>query len=164
MKKIFTLLTCSLLAVTAMANTKDYMLTFSTDEGEKSICVRDVRKITFDENGGRAIGVYTRTGGQSWIVDYNGQNMFNIEYTDGIEQIIQDEAAISIALIGNTLQVESNEQLQRVVIYNMNGMLVKSLSAEGNSLQEPVDELPDGIYIVQVTTESGETVKKLAKS
>jgi hypothetical protein len=54
----------------------------------------------------------------------------------------------------------SSETVQNVLIYNMNGTVVKSVN---NADSIDMSNLNTGNYLVKVTTDKGTVVKKIAK-
>jgi hypothetical protein len=57
----------------------------------------------------------------------------------------------------------SSEQAAAIEITNIQGQLVKTISATGNKTNIDVSALPSGVYAVEVKTEKGVEVKKFIK-
>jgi hypothetical protein len=62
-----------------------------------------------------------------------------------------------------TIQFKGQEKFGEAQILNMSGQVMKSAHLVGQENNVEVGELPDGLYIVEVTTNSGTTRSKLIK-
>lgn len=64
-----------------------------------------------------------------------------------------DDNSIHIRISNKNIFIESNSSINRVMIYNINGILVKNISSM-NITDVPVNDLTNGIYIVRTYTNS----------
>jgi hypothetical protein len=58
---------------------------------------------------------------------------------------------------GNSLNIRSTSALESVQIYSIEGRMVQSEKLTGNEIQVEVSGLSSGMFMVQVTTTSGNT-------
>lgn len=61
------------------------------------------------------------------------------------------------------LTIQSEENIQEVNIYNVMGQKVKDLHVGTNHISVDIANLSKGMYIIQITTQNGKSVKKFIK-
>ena len=64
--------------------------------------------------------------------------------------------------VSDRLFVKSTETIKAVIIYNVNGQLIKEVNTIDKSID--VAGIPSGLYFVKINTVSGETTKKIIKN
>ena len=64
-----------------------------------------------------------------------------------------------------TISNTSNIQLERAIIYDANGRLVQQVDLRGMATERTfnVSSLASGVYMVQIQSESAQTVKRLVR-
>lgn len=70
-------------------------------------------------------------------------------------------ANVSPNPVKNTLNINTNETLQKVEVYNMLGKTVLSSNSDSKSID--VSSLNSGVYLINITTENGVSTKKFIK-
>ncbi|WMI65334.1 T9SS type A sorting domain-containing protein [Aestuariibaculum sp. YM273] len=87
------------------------------------------------------------------------------EYTSSTLSIDDFTKDLSISLypnpVGNTLYLKSKQDIQNLAIYNSNGQLIKQSDSINKGMT--VDDLVSGLYLIQITTNSGVSTKKFIK-
>lgn len=59
------------------------------------------------------------------------------------------------------LNFNSNDNITKICLYSINGMLINEVKANSNQLSVSYDNLQSGLYILKVQTENGITVPKI---
>lgn len=98
----------------------------------------------------------------SYLLDYIGQGAVystNCNLTLATNETQKPQTKIFPNPVKNLLNVQTEENLQKVEIYSVNGQLVKT-----SLLKETyVETLPKGNYIVKITTDKGVQTEKFIK-
>ena len=84
--------------------------------------------------------------------------------TVGLKNSDDSKALVSIYPnpAGDNLIIEVPQQ-EVINIQTIQGQLIKSLVTSGNKTNIDISEFPDGMYILELKTERGFTVKKFVK-
>ena len=96
----------------------------------------------------------------------DGKESVGLFKTIGNTSISVEENEISFGIYPNPvddyLYISTNEAVKEIHIYNMLGMTVyQTAKYNGNSIN--VSELNNGMYLMKVITENGESVKRFIK-
>lgn len=102
--------------------------------------------------------------------DYNAAIITN-DYLTTVEEALSVEESIAQGFkmypnpVQNTLFIESENSIQSVTIYDMNGRLLNKVVFTGNALKENIDmkHLSQGIYFVKIKSDKGEVTAKILK-
>lgn len=124
--------------------------------------------IEYDEAGTPAvaivnIGLYDGTGGDPpdketyFIID-------DVELSGGGVGI-GENAEIEVNVYPNPtsdiLKIDAEQQIQRIKLVNLVGQIIYESNVEAKSYQVNLNNVPDGIYILNLETEGGITAKKI---
>jgi len=63
--------------------------------------------------------------------------------------------------VSDKLFISTKEQIEHVDIYNINGQLVKQTDIVANGVD--VSQLPNGLYMIQIQTNTNTTTQKFLK-
>ena len=86
---------------------------------------------------------------------YDTAVMATTETKNNVEMIVYPNP------VSNVLKIKTDEEIQQISIFNMNGSLVKTLNNNVNSID--LTHLNRGIYLVKVYTKHGIITKKIIK-
>ena len=140
----------------------DYMNVYLTSQGAfQSISIDEIDKITFpseDEVNITVSGVVTHMA----INDIEVITFGDTDIT-AIEEAVAEVADVEIIYNNGEVRIISPEPINQVQLYNMQGVLMQSLTPGVETATLDVSNYPTGIYIVAV--QSGEQVvtKKIIK-
>ncbi len=70
----------------------------------------------------------------------------------GYEQLVYPNPASEF------IYVETSDDVKTISLYNIQGVLINSVNAQGSTTQIPVGNLTDGVYIIKTISENGVTV------
>ncbi|POY40810.1 pectate lyase [Flavobacterium alvei] len=114
-----------------------------------------------------ASGVITISlaAGSHTIAKSNSANLFYIKTAYATLGLSQNLETPKLTLypnpVSNSLYLTSNQKIENVLIYNITGVLVKSISNNPESID--VSNLNSGSYLVKVTTNEGSFTQKIIK-
>ncbi len=114
-----------------------------------------------------ASGVITISlaAGSHTIAKSNSANLFYIKTAYATLGLSQNLETPKLTLypnpVSNSLYLTSNQKIENVLIYNITGALVKSISNNPESID--VSNLNSGSYLVKVTTNEGSFTQKIIK-
>ena len=140
----------------------DYMNVYLTSQGAfQSISIDEIDKITFpseDEVNITVSGVVT-----PMAIDNIEVITFGDTDITAIEEAVAEVADVEIIYNNGEVRIISPEPINQVQLYNMQGVLMQSLTPGVETATLDVSNYPTGIYIVAV--QSGEQVvtKKIIK-
>ena len=92
------------------------------------------------------------------VLSYEFKNLKKLEFIDSDVTSIDDikyELKIRLTDGGNTVVVESDDQLRSIDLYTISGVCVKSVSPKGLPEYLNVGGLSSGVYIIKAVTVSG---------
>lgn len=87
---------------------------------------------------------------------------YNINTTVGIIEL-NNGFGMAPNPASNEVSIQALETIQLVEVLNLSGQVMAQLEGNSTSLQLPVRDLADGVYLVRVSTVSGKYTKKLLK-
>lgn len=87
--------------------------------------------------------------------------MIDVTYPAGIEDVATTEAAIYPNPATDVININTDENVLRVEVFNMQGQLVKVVTGEVNQIS--VNGLANGVYTLKLTTENGTSMHKIIK-
>ena len=103
--------------------------------------------------------------GSHTIAKSNSANLFYIKTAYATLGLSQNLETPKLTLypnpVSNSLYLTSNQKIENVLIYNLTGALVKSISNNPESID--VSNLNSGSYLVKVTTNQGSFTQKIIK-
>ena len=103
--------------------------------------------------------------GSHTIAKSNSANLFYIKTAYATLGLLQNLETPKLTLypnpVSNSLYLTSNQKIENVLIYNITGALVKSISNNPESID--VSNLNSGSYLVKVTTNQGSFTQKIIK-
>ena len=118
-------------------------------------------------NSGYGVGYFLlKTEDGTQIFKDNGKfggqatYMIDVTYTTDIENFT-NEMSIYPNPATDVININTNESIQRVEIFNMQGQLVKTEVGETNNIS--VKELSNGMYMMKLTTVNGASIHKIIK-
>jgi len=88
-------------------------------------------------------------------------NTITMETISSVKETTLSEILIYPNPASNKLFIQSNKQLKQIDIYNIQGQLVKS--ERGNSQEISISDLTNGMYIINLTTDSEKIIQKFIK-
>ena len=144
------------------AHATDYMNVYLTSQGAfQSISIDEIDKITFpseDEVNITISGIIT-----PMAIDNIEVITFGDTDITAIEEAVAEVADVEIIYNNGEVRIISPEPINQVQLYNMQGVLMQSLTPGVETATLDVSNYPTGIYIVAV--QSGEQVvtKKIIK-
>ncbi len=101
----------------------------------------------------------SRTGGMSQLG--NEEITFKLDKETGLDDITTNRIAVYPNPTNDYIVVEDAVTIDRVAIYNMQGILVMQRTCNSNTTTIDVSSLPEGIYWVVTTTAQGNTLSKV---
>ena len=152
MKRIlFSVVVAFMFAISVSAQDKVVVNKNSGDM--QSYEMSDIRKITFGDN---SIVVVAQDGSATATISYDEIKKITFELADGIEQVVSTEQGkLTLLKEGNTIRIKGfNSKEGRLAIYSANGTMVESSTFSGDNLSVGIDNLPDGLYILNVNGQS----------
>ncbi|MBO6296134.1 MAG: T9SS type A sorting domain-containing protein [Prevotella sp.] len=152
MKRIlFSVVVAFMFAISVSAQDKVVVNKNSGDM--QSYEMSDIRKITFGDN---SIVVVAQDGSATATISYDEIKKITFELADGIEQVVSTEQGkLTLLKEGNTIKIKGfNGKEGRLAIYSANGTMVESSTFSGDNLSVGIDNLPDGLYILNVNGQS----------
>ncbi|MBR4119518.1 MAG: T9SS type A sorting domain-containing protein [Bacteroidales bacterium] len=140
----------------------DYMNVYLTSQGSfQSISIDEIDKITFpseDEVNITVSGVVTPMA----INDIEVITFGDTDITS-IEEAVAEVADIEIIYSNGEVRITSPEVINQVQLYNMQGVLMQSLTPGVETATLDVSNYPTGIYIVAVQSNGEIETKKIIK-
>ena len=87
--------------------------------------------------------------------------MIDVLYPVGIEDVVVENTAIYPNPATEMINISTDNQVQRVEIFNMQGQLVKVETGEVTRVS--VKDLANGLYTLKLTTDNGTSMHKIVK-
>lgn len=87
--------------------------------------------------------------------------MLDVTTPAGIEEVALESTTVYPNPATDVLNINTNENVQRVEIFNMQGQLVKAENGTVNHIS--VKDLANGLYTVKLTTDNGTSMHKIIK-
>ena len=144
------------------AHATDYMNVYLTSQGSfQSISIDEIDKITFpseDEVNITVSGVVTPMA----INDIEVITFGDTDIT-AIEEAVAEVADVEIIYNNGEVRITSPEVINQVQLYNIQGVLIKSLAPGVETATLDVSNYPTGIYIVAVQSKGEIETKKIIK-
>ena len=145
-------------------NATDYMNVYLTSQGSfQSINIDEIDKITFpseDEVNITISGVVT-----PMAIDNIEVITFGDTNITAIEESVAEASGIDITYLrgSNEVRITSPEAINLVQLYNMQGVLMQSLTPAVETATFNVADYPNGIYVVAVQSNGKTEIKKFIK-
>ena len=164
LKQIVLMLVAFLSVVSIQAQTADYMNVYLTSQGSfQSINIDEIDKITFpseDEVNIVISGVVT-----PMAIDNIEFITFGDTNITAIEDNEAEVAEIEITHLRGSgeVRITSPEAINLVQFYNMQGVLMQSLTPGVETATLEVSNYPNGIYVVAVQSGEQTVTKKIMK-
>ena len=164
LKQIVPMIATFLSVVSIQAQTADYMNVYLTSQGSfQSINIDEIDKITFpseDEVNIVISGVVT-----PMAIDNIEFITFGDTNITAIEDNEAEVAEIEITHLRGSgeVRIKSPEAINLVQFYNMQGVLMQSLTPGVETATFDVSGYPNGIYIVAVQSNGKTVTKKIIK-
>ena len=144
------------------AHATDYMNVYLTSQGSfQSISIDEIDKITFpseEEVNITISGIIT-----PMAIDNIEVITFGDTDITAIEEAVAEVADIEIIYSNGEVRITSPEQINQVQLYNIQGVLIKSLAPGVETATLDVSNYPNGIYIVAVQSKGEIVTKKIIK-
>ena len=138
----------------------DYMNVYLTSQGAfQSISIDEIDKITFpseDEVNITVSGVVT-----PMAIDNIEVITFGDTDITAIEEAVAEVADVEIIYNNGEVRIISPEPINQVQLYNMQGVLMQSLTPGVETATLDVSNYPTGIYIVAVQSKGEIETKKI---
>lgn len=142
------------ISATAMADDYAYLNVTQTDGGENSFTVSKISKITFSSTN----MIVTLTDGTTSELPLASLNkMFFTDESTGIASLTTNGSQISLS--DGTLHVNAPKG-SVVSLYNMEGKMLRTVTAQGEDTQISVSGLTKGVYIIKVGNQSKKIMNK----
>lgn len=87
--------------------------------------------------------------------------MLDVNTPAGVEDVAMESTTVYPNPATDVLNISTNENVQRVEIFNMQGQLVKAENGTVNHIS--VKDLANGLYTVKLTTDNGTSMHKIIK-
>ncbi|MBQ3732687.1 MAG: Omp28-related outer membrane protein [Bacteroidales bacterium] len=87
--------------------------------------------------------------------------MLDVNTPAGVEDVAMESTTVYPNPATDVLNINTNENVQRVEIFNMQGQLVKAENGTVNHIS--VKDLANGLYTVKLTTDNGTSMHKIIK-
>ena len=138
----------------------DYMNVYLTSQGAfQSISIDEIDKITFpseDEVNITISGIIT-----PMAIDNIEVITFGDTDITAIEEAVAEVADVEIIYNNGEVRITSPEVINQVQLYNIQGVLIKSLAPGVETATLEVSNYPNGIYIVAVQSKGEIETKKI---
>jgi hypothetical protein len=120
------------------------LLVLTTDETgiPQEHTLQEIRKITFGEH------VRTIGDGEETALSENGAD---------------EQAVVAYITPAGELVVTSEAEMLSLTLYDMSGKMLTHVSPNGTAATLSLSEAPAGVYLLQIITQQGATVKKIIK-
>ena len=142
------------------AHATDYMNVYLTSQGSfQSISIDEIDKITFpseDEVNITISGIIT-----PMAIDNIEVITFGDTDITAIEEAVAEVADVEIIYNNGEVRITSPEVINQVQLYNIQGVLIKSLAPGVETATLEVSNYPNGIYIVAVQSKGEIVTKKI---
>ena len=134
-----------------------YLYVYTPDGKGTPFAIDSIRKITFTDE---AMNVF-QVNGNLVQMPYSDIDKLTFEskLVSGYK-VVEATPYIKVYVTDRTLFIESQEELTAVSLYNMQGVLLQSITSRSLSACLPLQNIPAGIYIVQILSRSGVSVYK----
>lgn len=152
MKKILYSVVISFMLVMG-AYAQDNVVVNKNNGGSQTFDMSTIRKITLGDN---SLTVVAQDGSETATISYDEIRKITFELANGIEQVVETEQGnLTLLKEGNTIKIKGfNGKEGRLAIYSANGTMVESSTFSGDNLSVGIDNLPDGLYILNVNGQS----------
>lgn len=120
------------------------------------------------------VTTYTKYSGQSTYAD---RDSVTINWGDGYSSILPrvngandgtctgaSPCGVNIATANNVLHIQTSLQCTGIIVSDMLGRNVLSIQNKGISYDVPVNQLPNGVYIVNISMPGAAVIKKFIKA
>ncbi len=132
---------------------------FTTDEVATDFYIGDLNQVTLESDG---MTFHPIDGSENTVCAYDDIDFLSFEFdvegggTTGVEFVESPSDNMKVGYIEQTqsLDVESSSEIDVVVIYNAQGLLMKSVIVNENNVKISLADLPTGMYIVSVVCEN----------
>ena len=102
---------------------------------------------------------------------YNVSDQFSIEVdnvsvvvgTAGVNNELLNSIKVYPTQVVNTLNINSENTIKNVQIFDLTGKTIKNINADNNILEIDLSDLSSGYFFVKITTEVGSISKKILK-
>jgi len=116
----------------------------------------------FNLNGGdRVVVAFAIIAGDSLLDIQNSADAAQIRYDTDALSIEENDSFNSVTIYPNPttgkIQINTNDEIQRVVVRNILGETVKTISSKNLNISDQ----PNGVYFIEVVTETGRFSEKL---
>ena len=144
------------------AHATDYMNVYLTSQGSfQSISIDEIDKITFpseDEVNITISGIITPMAIDNIeVITFGDTDITAIEETEAE----LEEIDIIYSRASGEVRITSPDQINQVQLYNIQGVLIKSLAPGVETATLEVSNYPNGIYIVAVQSKGEIVTKKI---
>ena len=156
------MLVAFLTVVSIQAQTADYMNVYLTSQGSfQSISIDEIDKITFpseDEVNITISGIITPMAIDNIeVITFGDTDITAIEETEAE----LEEIDIIYSRASGEVRITSPDQINQVQLYNIQGVLIKSLAPGVETATLEVSNYPNGIYVVAVQSKGEIVTKKI---
>ena len=146
------------------AHATDYMNVFLTSQGSfQSINIDEIDKISFpseDEVNITISGMVTPMAIDNIeVITFGDTDITAMEETEAD----LEEIDIIYSKASGEVRITSPEQINQVQLYNIQGVLIKSLAPGVETATLEVSNYPNGIYVVAVQSKGEIVTKKIIK-
>lgn len=106
-------------------------------------------------------GYYKIKGNNTVLIDGSGDfgaeasHNLNVVKTIGVEENVRNTYNIYPNPVKNTLNIKG-ENMNKIVVYNSLGQMVKSVSCDSDNMTIDVNTLNDGVYFINIIDDNGE--------
>jgi hypothetical protein len=158
---IFLLLGMLLVGATPVQSSDLYV--YKTDGSKSNYSLDIVQKLTFTATD----LVVNKTDGTTVPVSFTDLKLFSLKDFN-FTGIVAPETKVAISVFFNSARadvtVKSTTTITGLSVYNLQGQKLLQLHPESLEATVPLVAYPAGLYVLQVTDESGITVKKIIKN
>jgi hypothetical protein len=154
-------------AAQTSAQSADHLYVYSPNEPSQSFALDDICKITFTEQDIQVIPIIGSVA--SIFFDNIEKLTFTPQDDDGTfisSSVIPSSSGVKVYLdpANHNVVVESPVEITTVSIFNLQGLLIKTVAPQSVSASISLPACPSGVYIVRTNNAQGTSVKKIIKN
>jgi hypothetical protein len=156
------LLLLGILLMGAMPMKSGNLYVFGTNGSKQSFSLNDVRKLTFTATD----LVVNKKDGTTTPIAFTTLRYFGLLDNLGTGIAVITEAAVSVYPnpVVADVTITSDKAITNLSLYNLQGQQLLKLAPASLEVNVPFSSYPSGIYILQITDESGSTIRKIIKN
>ncbi len=164
MRKTFTsFLLLSMLSVSAA--TPKYFKVHKSDGSSQAHAISDIRKIVFGTGESGSLSIYSKNSSNVSNYPYHSLYCMTFEEEAGIGEVLSDATSLQVYYNSQskTVEVTSTAKIEHVVVYDIQGRVVATISPASERVSMSLAEAMPGLYIVKAVTANSSITEKIVK-